>query len=72
MRTLREQRVHEIIDENTSTRTKVSDSNLPRGTKDLVRDLEKVRITEVNKWWEKITLTKYLEYKRIPRGLRIL
>ena len=69
----REQRAQEIFDDgNKAAEYQTGNGNLLRDTKNLIRDLEKLRILEVNKWWEKITLTKYLEYKRIPRGLRIL
>lgn len=34
--------------------------------------LEKIKNQELSKWWDVVTLKKYLENKKIPRGLRIL
>ena len=72
-RTLRNKRVQERFDgKDNPVTTRGTGGNLQKSVLDLVHDLEKARIMEVNKWWEKVTLTKYIEYKHIPRGLRIL
>ncbi|KAJ1157551.1 hypothetical protein NDU88_010258 [Pleurodeles waltl] len=41
-------------------------------TSNIIHQLEKARISELKKWWEMTSLTKYIESGRIPRGLRIL
>ncbi|KAJ1115571.1 hypothetical protein NDU88_003793 [Pleurodeles waltl] len=38
----------------------------------IIRELEKACISELKKWWEMTSLTKYIESGRVPRGLRIL
>ncbi|KAJ1217249.1 hypothetical protein NDU88_004844 [Pleurodeles waltl] len=52
-------------------------SNGPPGvqihtTSSIINQLEKARISEIKKWWEMTSLTKYIESGRVPRGLRIL
>ncbi|KAJ1208707.1 hypothetical protein NDU88_004090 [Pleurodeles waltl] len=52
-------------------------SNGPPGvqihtTSSIINLLEKARISELKKWWEMTSLTKYIESGRVPRGLRIL
>ncbi|KAJ1145641.1 hypothetical protein NDU88_011927 [Pleurodeles waltl] len=43
-----------------------------RTTSNIIKDLEKARISELKKWWEMTLLTKYIENDRVPRGLRTL
>ncbi|KAJ1185125.1 hypothetical protein NDU88_001920 [Pleurodeles waltl] len=38
----------------------------------VIKELEKVCISELKKWWEMTSLTKYIENGRVPRGLHIL
>ncbi|KAJ1215760.1 hypothetical protein NDU88_003367 [Pleurodeles waltl] len=52
-------------------------SNGPPGvqihtTSSIINQLEKARISELKKWWEMTSLTKYIESGRVPRSLRIL
>lgn len=42
------------------------------GFKDKFFRFEKMKKQELGKWWDGVTLEKYIENKRIPRGLRIL
>ncbi|KAJ1158847.1 hypothetical protein NDU88_011520 [Pleurodeles waltl] len=69
-RRLWEQAAAELFD-NSKT------SNGPPGvqmhtTSSLINQLEKARISELKMWWERTSLTKYIESGRVPRGLRIL
>ncbi|KAJ1217917.1 hypothetical protein NDU88_005504 [Pleurodeles waltl] len=41
-------------------------------TSNIIKDLEKARISELKKWWEMTSLTKYIENGRVPQGLPIL
>ncbi|KAJ1190978.1 hypothetical protein NDU88_000295 [Pleurodeles waltl] len=43
-----------------------------RTTSSMINQLEKARISELKKWWEMTSLTKYVENGRVPQGICIL
>ncbi|KAJ1097854.1 hypothetical protein NDU88_002970 [Pleurodeles waltl] len=56
------------------TRSKTQSTNMTNkdGLKVKFMALEKLKKQELAKWWDGATLKKYMENKRIPRGLQIL
>ncbi|KAJ1193845.1 hypothetical protein NDU88_003141 [Pleurodeles waltl] len=56
------------------TRSKTQCTNMTNkdGLKVKFMAFEKLKKQELAKWWDGATLKKYIENKRIPRGLRIL
>ncbi|KAJ1203732.1 hypothetical protein NDU88_007513 [Pleurodeles waltl] len=65
--------VEHTFDEGTEMSGIENPSGTGNRTPDhLIRELEKARKMEVKQWWEITSLRKYLECKRVHRGLRIM
>lgn len=73
----REQLLKEMIDEdgdmvNTQANICSSNSGITSTPKQQLTELERAKIMELNKWWESVTLKKYIDCKHVPRSLRIV
>lgn len=55
----------------TSIQTTAISAGNPN-VRDLFKRLGKLMKAEQSKWWEQRSLSRYLEVRRIPRGLRIM
>ncbi|KAJ1113455.1 hypothetical protein NDU88_001700 [Pleurodeles waltl] len=68
----REALLGDLLLKNT-TRSKTQPTNITNkdGLKVKFMTLEKLKKQELAKWWDGATLKKYMENKRIPRGLHI-
>ncbi|KAJ1169388.1 hypothetical protein NDU88_001281 [Pleurodeles waltl] len=71
-RLLWEQAAAELFDTIRDPDITTSVNTRLRASSNIIKDLEKARISELKKWWEMTSLTKYMENDRVPRGLRIL
>ncbi|KAJ1090766.1 hypothetical protein NDU88_003895 [Pleurodeles waltl] len=72
-RALWERTAAELFDGTSScVEAKTHHGARKRTTASIIKELEKARISELKKWWEMTSLTKYIKNGRVPRGLRIL